>query len=327
MKRLLSLCLTVSVVLLFAAATPTAGKATYPAKGKTITIIVPVAAGWTMDLSSRLYAAELEKELGVPVQVVNKPGASQQVAMTEVFNSKPEGYVIGNASFPTVPLSYLDPERKAVYGRKDFAPVATYAALAGALVVKADSPFKTVADLVKAAKQRPGQIKMGTGGFMSAGHLPLVELERNAGVKFALVHFNGGAPVAMASLGGHIEAGYSAAGVFQSHIRSGALRFLAYFDPQRSKTFPDTPTLQEQGYKADGTLKYTFLVRSGTPKEIVDSLAAAFKKISAKADVQDKLMKSGMETQFMGPTELGAYWDEVDRQLPELIKMAREEKK
>lgn len=300
--------------------------AEFPAKGRSITIIVPVAAGGSMDLSSRIYAAELEKELGVPVQVVNKPGASQQIAMTELFNSKPDGYTIGNASFPTVPLSYLDPQRKAVYSRKDFQPVANYASLAGALVVKVGSPLKGVADLVNAAKAKPGQIKVGTGGFMSAGHLPLTELQENAGAKFALVHFDGGAPVATAVLGGHLEAGYSAAAVFTAHLKAGTLRFLAYFDTQRSRFFPDTPSLKEQGFKADGTLKYSFLVRAGTPKEILDILDNAIKKTTEKPEVQDKLAKAGMEAQYLGPSQLAAYWDEVDKIYPKLIEIARKER-
>ncbi len=309
-------------------AKPTAAPAaqeTFPEKGKTITIIVPVAAGGSMDVSSRIYAAELEKLLGVPVQVVNKPGAGQQVAMTELHSSKPDGYTIANASFPTVPLSYLDAEKKAVYARKDLQPVANYATLAGALVVPANSPYKTMADLINDAKARPGQVKVGTGGFMSAGHLPLTELEQNAGVKFALVHFDGGAPVATNLLGGHIDAGYSAAGVFTSHLRAGSLRFLAYFDTERSKFFPDTPTIKEAGYKADGALKYAFLVRAGTPQETVEILSSAIKKISEKPEVRDLLAKSGMETQYLTPTQLSSYWDGVDKTYPTLIEIARRE--
>jgi len=137
----------------------------FPAKGRPITILNPWAAGGGNDLTCRLVGAFMEKDLGVPVQVLNKPGASSQVGTTEFVQAKPDGYTILLASMPTASLTYLDAERKAVYTRKDFQPIANLVLETGSIAVKTGSKYDTLKDLFDAAKANPGKIKIGHTGF------------------------------------------------------------------------------------------------------------------------------------------------------------------
>src|SRR5665647_1207380 len=149
-----------------ATAAPAAAKSTFPEKGKTITIIVPVNAGGGSDVSTRLMLPALEKILGTSVQVENKPGAGQQLGHTEFSKSKPDGYTIGMTNLPTTLTTYLDKERQAVYNRKTFQTIAAPVMDPGAIFVKADSPYKTLKDLVDAAKAKPSTIKGSTTGIL-----------------------------------------------------------------------------------------------------------------------------------------------------------------
>jgi tripartite-type tricarboxylate transporter receptor subunit TctC len=174
-------------------------KVSFPA-GKPITIIVPYAAGGTTDVGARLLAELLEKELSTPVQVVNKPGSASQVGLTELVNAKPDGYTLSYGVLPTIITHYLDPERRAPYTRENFQPVALHHLVPAMLAVRTDSPYKTLNDLIEAAKANPGQIKVSDSGLMANPHLSVLLLERAAGVRFASVHFDGGAPSVTALL-------------------------------------------------------------------------------------------------------------------------------
>jgi tripartite-type tricarboxylate transporter receptor subunit TctC len=294
-----------------AAAAPTAvpaKKVDWPAKGKSITLIVPFAAGGPVDLTSRLLAPLMEKELGVPVQVVNKAGASTQTGMAEMVKSKPDGYTIEMPSIPTTLVTYLDAERKAPYGRKDFELVASAASDASTLSTKADGPYKTLKDLVDAAKAKPEGIKLGTAGIGGVTHLAGVALEEEAGVKFGFVHFDGGAPSTTAALAGHTDASLSSAGAVRAMSLSGQLRVLAVFDKEESPLLPGVKTAESQGYKVQGVIINGIVVPAGTPKEIKDTMEAAIKKATADQEFGKKLNEVGLVARFMDQAQYSSYW-------------------
>ena len=172
-----------------AAAAP--AKAAFPEAGKPITFIVPFSAGGSTDIAARTLAPYLEKELGVPVNIVNKPGAGSQIGLTEMTQSKPDGYTIAYANLPGPITIYLNPDRKATFTKKDFAPIAMHLINPGAVAVKADGPYQSMKDLVDAAKANPGGIKAATTGLLSDDHLAILNVANAAGVKFAIVHFDG----------------------------------------------------------------------------------------------------------------------------------------
>lgn len=168
--------------------------AAYPDKSRTLTHIVAYPPGGGTDVTARLLAPMLEKELGVQVQVLNKPGAGGQVGFTELARSKPDGYTLGNLILPTVITTYLDPDRKAVFARKSFDLLALQDNDPGILAVKAGSPYKGLKDLVEDARKNPGKIRTTTSGILSDDHIAAMLTEQVAKVKLSIVHFDGSAP-------------------------------------------------------------------------------------------------------------------------------------
>jgi tripartite-type tricarboxylate transporter receptor subunit TctC len=182
-----------------------ATKVDFPEKGKTIALSVPYTAGGGTDLAARLLAPMLEKELGVSVQVVNKPGAGSQRGLSELVRGKPDGYSISYLIVPTVLNTYLDPNRQAIYNRTDFVPLAGQFDLPYVIAVHRDSPYKTLSDLVAAVKAKPDTIKNGTTGLMALGHIATLQFQRTVNLRFALVHFEGSAPQIVALAGQHVD--------------------------------------------------------------------------------------------------------------------------
>ncbi len=220
-----ALLATTAILASYGLANP-AEKVDFPEKGKMISLIVSYAPGGASDNTSRLLVGGLEKELGVRVQVVNKPGASTQVGTTELARSKPDGYTLGSITFATTLTTYLDPNRKAAYNRSSFAPVAMYFAEVVVVAVKADSPFQTMKDVIDAAKASPDKVKAGDGGLMAVTHLASLAVQKATGTRFAAVHFEGGGAGTVALLGGHIDIGIFGSGNVTSQFKAGQVRIL-----------------------------------------------------------------------------------------------------
>ncbi|MGI5837979.1 MAG: tripartite tricarboxylate transporter substrate binding protein, partial [Chloroflexota bacterium] len=268
----------------------------------------------------------LEKELGTPVQVVNKPGAGTQVSTTYVATAKPDGYTVGYTNFPNAMTIYLDPERQASYGRDDLQPVAMHLIDPMAIAVKSDSPIKDIKGLIDAAKEKPGELKIGTTGKLAIEHLVFLKLQKDAGVKFAFVHFDGAAPANTALIGGHIDAvglGFSS---MLSSTKSGETRIIASMDKGGDKFLPGTKSLEEQGYKGYFGVSRGWFVPKGTPKEVVDILAESIKKAMDAPEHANGLDKIGQMAFYLGPDELAKYWIEMEEWVKPLMELAKEEK-
>ena len=309
-----------------ASAQPTAApapKVSFPEKGKPITLIVPYTAGGSVDIAARVLAPALEKELGTPVQVVNRPEAGAQVGTTELARAKPDGYTLGYTVLPTTITLYLDPERKAVFSRKDFAPVAMHVIDPGVVGVKADSPYKTMQDFVNAAKAKPGAIKIAVTGVMGPSHLDVLQTQALTGAQFAVVHFDGGAPGLTAMLGGHVDAKYGNIGDFLPQMKSGNIRILGIMDTQENKFLPGVKTMESQGIKQYSAVSRGVSAPAGTPKEIVDAISGAIKKIIASNEHKAKMQEMGQTLRYMDPAEFGKYWDDVEAQVKPLMSLVK----
>lgn len=296
----------------------------YPEKGRAINMIVPYSPGG-VDTSARIVAAALEKELGVPVQIVNKAGGSTQVGTTEVALAKPDGYTLLYTTFPTVILSYLDPERKAAYNRKSLDPVAMTTNDPFTFAVLPDSPIKTMKDLVDAAKANPSGVKMAAGVLMSGNHVAVMMLESIAGIKFASVFFDGGAASLTALMGGHVDAGSSVLSTMLPQATANQVRPIGVTDSKMSPFIAKTPTAEEQGYKIHVNNSHMVAAPAGTPKEVVDVLTKAIKKVLAAEDLKQKMSSVGLEVGYMDPTQLGAYWDQMELDIAPVIKTFRQQ--
>ena len=297
--------------------------ADWPIKGRAISIIVPYAAGGSNDIGARLLAPFLEKDLGTPFTVVNKVGGSGQVGWSFVALAKPDGYNLGMINLPSVSLLALDPERKATFNRKSFAPVALTAPDPNALAVRADSPYKTLKELIDDAKARPEKVKLAAGTILGSSHVAAVQLAKTAGVKFAMVHFDGGAPGRTALLGGHVDTIVDNASGLLKLAQDKQLRVMGITGKQESRFFPGIKTFEAQGYQVYLSANQGFVLPAGTPKEIVDLLASSIKKAMESDEMQKKLSDLGFEIRYLGPAELAAFWEDVDSQVGPLIDLAK----
>ncbi len=304
---------------------PTAApKVTFPEKGRALTVIVPWAAGGSVDLGVRVLAPSLEKELGIPVQIVNRGGATGQIGLTELAGSKPDGYTIGVHSLPVSIVVYMDPERKAVYSRKDFELIANHVMDVGAVGVRADSPYKSMKDLVDAAKAQPEKIKLGTTGLLSIGHLTGLMLEKETKVKFGLVHFEGSAADTTALMGGHVDTVFGTSATFSSLVRSNEVRLLGIMSKEESAFYPGVKTLASQGYNIDFAMSRGFAAPAGAPKEAVDVLSRTIGKIVASDEHKTKMDEMLLPLKYMNAAEYSAYWRELETQVQPLLELAKE---
>lgn len=304
-------------------AEPPAKDAGFPVKSKPITMIIPFAAGGPTDVAGRLLVPLLEKDLGATITVVNKPGASTQLGITELANAKPDGYTVGFVSLPQVMTIYMDPERKSVFTKKNLQPLAMHVFDPIALAVRADSPYKSMKDLIDDAKANPTKIKGSTGGFMGTPHLAWLELEKQAGVKFSLVHFEGSAPSTTALLGGHTDVMMdTVAGVF-TRAKSGEIRVLGIMDSENSKYLPGVKTLEEQGYKLSFAASRGLVSPAGTPKEVVDILSASMQKAISSNEHKTKMDEMGQTLRYMSPDAFSRFWEEAEGQVKPLMDAAK----
>jgi len=298
---------------------------TYPIPGRPITTIVPSTAGGGTDTSARLIAPFLEKELGVPIEVVNKPGASQQIGNTAAANAKPDGHTLVWMALPTAAAIYLDTDRKALFKRDSLAPVSLFYSSPLSVVVLASSPHKTLKDLVDAAKANPGKLKSGTMGFMTVGHFANIAFQKGVGVRMATVNFQGGGPQATALLGGHIDVAFSSIGEMLTHRKSGAVRVLAVMDSKRSELAPDVPTAAEAGFEVESIVTAVGLAAPAvTPKPIIDRLNQAMQKVTKDENLQKRELELGNTLSYLGPQDYGKFWDDVDIRYKPLIEAAKE---
>ncbi len=303
-----------------------AKKVDYPAQGKNLTFIIGYDPGSATDVGGRIIAPLLEKNLGVQVPVMNKPGAGGQVGMTELANAKPDGYTFGYTSLPTVNTIYLDPERKAAFGRKDLLALTQHSAEWNVLAVKSDSPFKTGKDLVDAAKANPGKVTISTSGVLSVTHMGVVQLEQVAGIDLRIVHFEGQGPASTALLGGHVDASSTYVGNIAQYIKGGQMRTIAYMGPKRNKYVPETPTMEELGIKGlDAPNIRGFTMPAGTPKEIADILSGALKRAQEDPNHIKKLEEQYYELAYASPAEFGKLWDEWDKKVLPLMEAVKKD--
>ncbi len=291
----------------------------FPVKGKAISILVGRPPGGSSDIGARILAAAMEKELGTPVEVVNKPGANTQVALNELIKARPDGYTLVLAPLPTTNLIYLDPRRKAGFDRTAFQSIGQHYTDTVTVAVKADSPYKTMRDLIEAAKARPDTIKASTSGIGSVPHVGLLETERVTGVKFRTVHFDGTAPAMASLLGGHTDLDFTHMAAYLPQVKSGAVRFLGLTSKEESKLAPGVRTMEAQGYPIYTSLNMGIAAPAGTPKEVVGVLTAAMKRSMESEDQKKKMEETGQLLQYMGPEEFGSVWAQTDSQLQPLL--------
>ncbi|MDI3308279.1 MAG: tripartite tricarboxylate transporter substrate binding protein [Acetobacteraceae bacterium] len=266
---------------------------------KPITMIVAFAPGGGTDLAARTLARFMEKDLGQSVVVLNRPGAGGEIGFAELARARPDGLTIGFINTPhivTLPI-----ERRTRFKLEDFTPIANIVDDPGAFQVMADSPYKSLADLIAAAKAKPESISYGTTGIGSDDHLAAMAFERQAGIKLLHVPFGGSAQVKQALIGRQIEVASMniAEGVHET--RQGLMRMLGQMAEKRSEVAPDVPTFREAGYDVvEGSMR-GMAAPAGVPREVLDRLSLAIRRTVDNPEFQAAAAQQMLPLRFLGP--------------------------
>ncbi|MHA7192003.1 tripartite tricarboxylate transporter substrate binding protein [Arthrobacter sp. MDT2-16] len=272
---------------------------------KSITMIVPYAAGGASDLSARTLAAEMEGELGQPIVVENRVGGAGSVGLTYLSARPADGYTIGYLPVETVMLEHqgydLDPAAFDLLGQIVSVPAT--------IAVAANSPYQTFQDLLDAAKASPGTITVANSGAGSIWQAATTALNDTAGVELKPVPFDGGAPAVTAAIAGQVDA--VAAGISETSVAAadGRLRVLAVFDEETSEALPGVPTATEAG--ADVTIGGWGAVGApaGLPDDVRTSLADAVKTAAESEEFKAVINKSGNIPVYEAPEDFKTFYD------------------
>jgi tripartite-type tricarboxylate transporter receptor subunit TctC len=258
---------------LAAVAAPNVARAAWPAE-RPIQVFVSGPPGGGMDMLARTVLPFVMRRLpGASFVVINRPAAGGQLAFEGVAQAAPDGFTIGAAQAPNSIV--LPIERAVRYRVQDFTFLGNVIEDPCGLWVRADSPIRSLADLVAAARQRPGVLSVGTAGSGSDDHLVMLALQDAAGVEFTHVPFNGTPPIITNLLSRSIDVGSFNMSEGQSLLRDGSLRALAQGGPERWAGTPDTPTFREQGFAVLGGSTRGLVAPPNLPAEIRDTLRAA----------------------------------------------------
>jgi tripartite-type tricarboxylate transporter receptor subunit TctC len=289
----------------FAALTSPAVSQTYPSKP--IHILVPYAPGGITDIAAHIVGAKLTEAWGQQVVVENKPGGNGFIAMSAGAKGAPDGYTLTMATVGDVSINPALFKEMPYNMARDFVSVSTVSDAPMVLVANANSPFKSVADVIAGAKAQPGRISVGTPGNGSINQIVLEWMALNTGTKFQHIPYKGGAPAGAAVAAGDIPLGVLASSSVAPHVKAGRMRVLAVTGAQPSKFNPEWPTLQSQGVKEVDASNWTLLLApKGTPQAIVDKLNAEVVKILNMADVKERFAGGGVATIPSTPAELDA---------------------
>jgi tripartite-type tricarboxylate transporter receptor subunit TctC len=290
-----------------------------------VQLMVAYPPGGSTDVGARIVAAIAEKDLGQSMVVLNKGGAGGQVGWTEMSRAKPDGYYIGFVNLPALNTVILDPDRRASFNIDAFVPVINQVLDPGIIWVKGDSPYKNLKDLLEAAKRNPNKISAATTGILSDDHLAILMMEEAApGALFRIVHFEGGAPVMTAVMGGHIECAFDNVGSVFRRIKTGELRALAVMDTQRSRFLPDVPTMPELGYPSVISSSTRGIVApKGTPPAVIKKLEQVLKKAMDDPEHVKKMDDAGLGLRVMIGEEYAKYYRDLHAKAAKYTEWAR----
>jgi len=294
--------------------------AEYPTK--TVQIVNPFPPGATTDIVARLLTDKLSAALGQPVVVVNKTGGGGAVGIKAVKDAPADGYTILIAPPPValIPLA-----RKGIgFELGDFTPLNLLGRTPAVMIVKADSPWKTVEDFIAEAKKKPGQLTFGTPGTGTSGHFAMELFKKETGIDLIHVPLGGEAPVATGVLGGNIHTSIIGMGTVRPHLEAGGLRALVAATEKRVKELPLVPTTFEKGLPAvEASPWFVFFVRANTPPAIVNRLANVFRNTIADKEIAAKIEKAGVSVENIGPEETKKFLAAEHKRWSEVAKIAK----
>ena len=269
-----------------------------------VTLIVPWPAGGSTDLVMRALATSTEKYLGQPIVIENRPGAAGTLGASAMVNAKPDGYTITQ-----VPITVFRYPHQAQVGYDPLADLTYIIGISGytfGVVVRTDAPWKTWGELVAYAKANPGKLSYGTPGANTSLHVTMEDIAQRDGIQWVQVPFKGNADNMTALLGGHIQASADATG-WGPHVDAGKMRLLVTWGPQRTKRWPDVPTLKELGYDIVSTSPYGIAGPKGMDPKVLKVLHDAFRKGMEDTGHRQAMEKYDQELLYMSPEDYAKF--------------------
>jgi tripartite-type tricarboxylate transporter receptor subunit TctC len=281
------------------------GAGEYP--NRPIRMVVGFAAGGGTDITARTLQPKLQQILGGSIIIDNRPGAGGNLATEMVVRAQPDGYTLLMGTIAALAINPTLYRNLSFDPQTDLTPISQSGAIQNVLVVPADRPWRSMAELIAAARARPDTITYGSSGVGGAGHLGGALLDQMAGIRTVHVPYRGGGPLQTDLIGGKIDYAFATAPTTIPHIESGRLRALAVPSAARSSLLPNVPAVAETlpGYEVGNW--YALLGPRGLPRPIVDRLASAMRQTLQDPDMRRHLSTHGVEPTPSTPEELGRF--------------------
>lgn len=313
-NRWVSLASLVAIPLVAVSAGAAMGQEKFPAQP--ISVIISWAPGGASHNDAVLLQPLLSKQLGVPVEIVNKPGGNGTIGWNYVANSKPDGYTLAQTNPSLVFTRYTT---KTGISDDNFTHLTVGVKIPYALAVKAESPWKTFDEFIAHAKQNPGKVQMGVTGLGTTVHVGTLGIEMVTGAKFISVPFKGAGPIFTAILGGHVSGTFAELTAIMPFVEADKLRVLAISDAQRSPVLPNVPTLKELGYELLIGTWQGYSVPKGTPPDRVRVLSEALKAAMSSEDYQAYYRKQGGTIMKYEPETVGAFYANEEKTIRSIV--------
>lgn len=291
------------VVLALAAMTASAGAAEqFPTRP--IRVIVPYAPGGNVDISARIVAPPMGEILGQTVVVDNRPGAGGNLGASLVAKATPDGYTLLVGSSGPLSVNPVIFKSLPYDSLKDFAPISTVQAVPLVVLASPKAGFNSIADVVAAAKARPGKVTMASAGAGTTNHFAIELFANMANIKVLHVPYKGSGPALSELLGGQVETMVDQLAASIGYVKDGRLKVLAVTTPQRAAALPSVPTLDELGYKGyQASTLLGLLAPAGTPKPVIAKLNAAVRRTMDNAIVAERFRGLGANPGASSPEE------------------------
>lgn len=292
----------------------------YP--NRPVQLIVPFPPGGVAELACRPVSIALGNLLKQPVVIMNRPGAGGATGNLAVANAKPDGYTLlcGLASMSAIPEAEKVAGKPLTYRLDQFAPIARITADPLVMIARTESPWKSIQDLIKDAKSRPGKISYASSGVYGNIHVAVEMLGHASDSHYLHVPYAGGGPANKAALAGEVEftlAGMSSAGPF---IRSGKMRPIAVWGDKRLAATPETPTLKELGFDVEFYIWTAMFAPTGTPAPVMNKLRVAVRQALLEPEVKAQFEKLLTPIAYLDGPDFKPFWDQDTARLAATIK-------
>jgi tripartite-type tricarboxylate transporter receptor subunit TctC len=291
-------------------------------EAKPITMIVPFPPGGVADTVARPVAEALARELKQQVIVENRAGAGGATGIGAASRAAPDGYTIllSLSSISILPEADKLLARKPAFTLDQFKPIARFTADPTVLVVRADAPWKTLAEFVADLKTQPGRYNYGSSGNYGTMHVPMEMLKTSAGFRMTHIPYTGAGPALLALLGGQVDAVATGPSTVAQQIKAGKLRALAHWGDKPLSSLPEVPSLKQSGYATTFAQWSALFVPAATADDIVAKLRAASKKVAADPAVVQTINRAGSPIEYLDAPEFQSYWTADAALMTEAVK-------